>query len=131
MHVINHLSLFICTRISLAAERIGRNIVQGLVFIVTLSTAQVATADDDLAGMINNMTDGIVSIKPGLMKAAQVAGIGCVLVGIALWARKKNDPHVKGSHIAISIGIGCILIALDQFIKRGQSQAGLQPVSLG
>ncbi|WP_209435167.1 DUF6750 family protein [Yersinia pekkanenii] len=48
-----------------------------------------------------------------------------------LWARKKNDPHVKGSHIAISIGIGCILIALDQFIKRGQSQAGLQPVSVG
>ncbi|AHK22095.1 conjugal transfer protein TraR (plasmid) [Yersinia similis] len=131
MHVLNHISLFICTRLCLAAERTGRKMVQGLVFIVTLCTAQAATADDDIAGMINSMTDGIYSVKPGLMKAAQVAGIGCVLVGIALWARKKNDPHVKGSHIAISIGIGCILIALDQFIKRGQSQAGLQPVSVG
>ncbi|AWK15718.1 DUF6750 family protein [Candidatus Fukatsuia symbiotica] len=131
MRTFNHPVLFVCTHLSLAAERLSQKMAQGIIALIGLCTAQMASADEDIAGMVNSITSGITSVKPGLLLAAQVAGIGCVIAGIFLWLRKKNDPHVKGSHIAIFIGIGCILIALDQFISRGQKQAGFRPVSVG
>ncbi|ATW32810.1 DUF6750 family protein [Candidatus Williamhamiltonella defendens] len=122
--------LFFYVHLCISTDRLSQKIVQGLIALIGLCVTQTASADEDIAGMVNHITHGIASVQSGLMKAAQVAGVGCVLAGIFLWLRKKNDPHIKGSNIAILIGIGCILIALDQFISRGQKQAGLRPVNL-
>ncbi|WP_339056704.1 DUF6750 family protein [Candidatus Regiella endosymbiont of Tuberolachnus salignus] len=131
MRPFHHPILFVCTHLSLAFERVSQKMAQGLLALIGLCSAQAASADEDIAAIVNSITAGITRVKPGLLLAAQVAGIGCVIAGIFLWLRKKNDPHVKGSHIVIFIGIGYILIALDQFISRGQKQAGLRPVSVG
>ncbi|ASV33926.1 TraR conjugal transfer protein [Candidatus Williamhamiltonella defendens] len=130
MHPCHDPILFFYVHLSLWADRLRQKTGQVLIALLSLCVTQTASADEDIAGMVNHITQGIASVKPGLMMAAQVAGVGCVIAGIFLWLRKKNDPHIKGSSIAIFIGIGCILIALDQFISRGQKQAGLRPVSL-
>lgn len=122
--------LFFGVHLYILMESLRQKTVQGLIALLSLGMTKTAYADEDIAGIVNNITSGISSVKPGLMMAAQVAGVGCVISGIFLWLRKKNEPHIKGSHIVMFIGIGCILIALDQFISRGQKQAGLRPVSL-
>ena len=126
----SHLTLACCVRLWLSLGQLKRRLALGLTALVSATLSRAALADDDIAGMINSVTNGASSIQPGLLKAALTGGVVCVLVGIGLWFRKKSDPHVKGWHIVSAIGIGCILIGLDQFIKRGQTQLGLQAVSV-
>ncbi|ATW30840.1 hypothetical protein BJP41_10250 (plasmid) [Candidatus Williamhamiltonella defendens] len=122
--------LFFYVHVFIFADRIKQKLVQGLIALIGLCTAQAASADEDIVQIINNITGTISSIRTGLIMIVPVAGVGCVLVGIFLWLRKKNDPGIKGSRISMFIGIGCILIILDQFISGRKNEMGFRPVEI-
>jgi hypothetical protein len=118
-------------RLWLAADRtrcLARNALLGL---VSLLLSRTALADDDIFGMINHVTEGVSSVSPGLVKAAGVGGIALGIIGLVMLAQKKNNPHIKGGQIAICLIVAAALICFNQFMKRVQATAGLQPVDMG
>ncbi|EPM5457632.1 DUF6750 family protein [Salmonella enterica] len=122
--------LSLSVRVWLLTQALRQRLVQSLVLVLTAFLAPMAQADDDIAGMINKLTDGIKSIEPGLLDAAKVAGLLMVMVGLGLWFGKKSNPHIKGWHVALCIVVGGLLIAVDQLTKKTESQMDLNPVDV-
>ena len=91
----------------------------------------LAQADDDIAGMVNNVTDGAASTQPGILKALIVVGLVLVAGGVIGLARSKKDPQIKASHCWLAIAFGAILIGIDQLIKKSQKQMDMTAVDVG
>lgn len=89
-----------------------------------------AHADDGIFGMLDNVADGAEGSTNSLLKFAKFGGVGLVIIGIVLWVAKKKNPQITWGWILTPLGAGCILIAIDQFIKKGQSTLQLNPVDL-
>ncbi|WP_049034281.1 DUF6750 family protein [Klebsiella aerogenes] len=109
---------------------IRQRLVQGLVLVLTAFLAPMAQADDDIAGMIKKVLDGIKSVGPSLLDASKVIGLVMVMVGLGLWFGKKNNPHIKGWHVVLCIVVGGLLIAVDQLTKKTETQMDLNPVDV-
>lgn len=113
------------------SQNIRQRLIQGLVLVLTAFLAPMAQADDDIAGMIQKILDGIKSVGPGLLDAAKVIGLVMVMVGLGLWFGKKSNPHIKGWHVVLCIVVGGLLIAVDQLTKKTETQMDLNPVDVG
>ncbi|MGP8592028.1 DUF6750 family protein [Salmonella enterica subsp. enterica serovar Typhimurium] len=123
--------LSLSVRIWLLTQALRQRLVQGLVLVLTAFLAPMAQADDDIAGMINKVTDGVKSLGPGLLDAAKVVGLVMVMAGLGLWFAKKNNPHIKGWHVIVCLVVGGLLIAVDQLTKKTEAQMDLNPVDVG
>ncbi|MGT1696553.1 DUF6750 family protein [Salmonella enterica subsp. enterica serovar Winslow] len=113
------------------SQNIRQRLIQGLVLVLTAFLAPMAQADDDIAGMIQKILDGIKSVGPGLLDASKVIGLVMVMVGLGLWFGKKSNPHIKGWHVVLCIVVGGLLIAVDQLTKKTETQMDLNPVDVG
>lgn len=89
-----------------------------------------AHANDTVFGMLDTVADGAEGSTGSLLKLAKFGGVGCVIVGIVLWMAKKKNPQISWGAILTAMGVGFILIAIEQFIKKGQSTIQLNPVSI-
>ncbi|EAA5258699.1 hypothetical protein DP804_19755 [Salmonella enterica subsp. enterica] len=113
------------------SQNIRQRLIQGLVLVLTAFLAPMAQADDDIAGMVQKVLDGIKSVGPGLLDAAKVIGLVMVMTGLGLWFAKKNNPHIKGWHVIVCLAVGGLLIAVDQLTKKTEAQMDLNPVDVG
>ncbi|ATW34770.1 DUF6750 family protein [Candidatus Williamhamiltonella defendens] len=55
--------LFFYVHVFIFADRIKQKLVQGLIALIGLCTAQAASADEDIVQIINNITGTISSIR--------------------------------------------------------------------
>lgn len=127
MNVFLSLSVRVWFVMQWARRQLGKVALAATVGLLT----PLAQADDDVAGMINKVTDGADSTRPGLLKAFIVVGIVLVAGGVIGLARSKKDPQIKASHCWLAIAFGAILIALDQLIKKSQTQMDMSAVDVG
>ncbi|ELV9460693.1 hypothetical protein QND27_004085 [Salmonella enterica] len=123
--------LSLSVRIWLLTQALRQRLVQGLVLVLTAFLAPMAEAGDDIASMVNKVTDGVKSLGPGLLDAAKVVGLVMVMAGLGLWFAKKNNPHIKGWHVIVCLVVGGLLIAVDQLTKKTEAQMDLNPVDVG
>lgn len=122
--------LLLSVRFYLAATSLGQRLLAPIVALLGTLTLP-AYANDDIFGMFNKVADGADSSGKSFLKLAKFGGIGLVLVGVVLWVAKKKNPQIGWGWVLTCIAAGCILIALDQFIKKGQSTIQLNPVDVG
>lgn len=122
--------LSLSVRIWLLSQSVRKRLIQGLVLVLTAFLTPLAQADDDIAGMIKKITDGVKSLGPGILDAAKVVGMVMVITGLGLWFAKKNNPHIKGWHVIVCIAVGGLLIAVDQLTKKAEAQMDLNPVDI-
>ncbi|MBC8950082.1 DUF6750 family protein [Xenorhabdus sp. TS4] len=125
------LPLFVSVKAILLAETVRRYTFSAVAGFIGLVLSPVARADDDIAGMVSNLLNGVYSLKEPIVKASLVLGIGFIAVGIVCMSAKKNNPQIKATHIIILFVVGAGLIALEQIASRSQKQMGLNPVSVG
>lgn len=123
--------LYVSTRLWLTGSALRRRV--NTLLAATLTTAMVpaARADDDLFGMFKHVADGADSVDDSWLKLAKFGGIGCCLIGLVLLIAKKKNPQISWGAILTFWGAGFVGIALDQFIKKGQSTIELNPVDVG
>lgn len=91
----------------------------------------MAMADGDLAGMLNSISEGATSGTKSVQNIAIFAGV-CGVIG-SLFALKsmKNNPQIRPWMIAVGFLVSFLLIVIPELIKRGQTQMGMTPVSVG
>lgn len=123
-------TLFVSVRIWLSLHAARAAAVSLLGAILSTFTLP-AWAADDMFGMLDSVAEGADNSGKSLLKLAKFGGIGLVLIGIGLWVAKKKNPQITWSWILTPMGAGFILIAIDQFIKKGQTTIKLNPVDVG
>lgn len=62
MHPFQDPILFFYVHLSLWADRLRQKTGQVLIALLSLCVAQTASADEDIAGMVNHITHGIASV---------------------------------------------------------------------
>jgi hypothetical protein len=122
-------SVRIWIRIVLALEALQNRLTLALIALLGPLTLP-AHAADDVFGMFDNVAKGAEGSTKSLMMVAKFGGVALVILGIGLWVAKKKNPQITWGWILTPLGAGCILIAIDQFIKKGQSTLQLNPVDL-
>ncbi|WP_337049822.1 DUF6750 family protein [Serratia fonticola] len=125
-----HFTLSVSVRLWLAAASLGQRLLAPLVALLGTLTLP-AHADDDIFGMFDKVADGADNSGKSFLKLAKFGGIGLVITGVVLWVAKKKNPQIGWGWVLTCIGAGCIMIAIDQFIKKGQSTIQLNPVDVG
>ncbi|MEB7891732.1 hypothetical protein NGK36_20945 [Hafnia alvei] len=123
-------TLSVSVRLWLAAASMGQRLLAPIVALLGTLTLP-AYADDDLFGMFDKVADGADNSGKSFLKLAKFGGIGLVITGVVLWVAKKKNPQIGWGWVLTCIGAGCIMIAIDQFIKKGQSTIQLNPVDVG
>lgn len=125
-----NVSLFVSVRLWLALSSLRVRLTSALV--AGLGTVTLpAHADDTIFGMLDFVADGADKSGKSLLKIAKFGGIGLVIIGVILWVAKKKNPQITWAWILTPMGAGFILIAIDQFIKKGQSTININPVDVG
>lgn len=89
-----------------------------------------AAANDTIFGMFDKVAENADGSKNSLLKLAGFGGVGLVILGIVLWMAKKKNPQITWGWVLTTMGGGFILIAIDQFIKKGQATINLNPVDI-
>lgn len=130
MNTLKNLPLLLAVHLSLALDTCRRHRARLLALLFGTLTTSAARADDDIAGIFISIANGIKSVKQPLVDSSLVIGLFCVFIGICMLVGKKNNPHIKGWHIALVFVAGFSFIAIDQIATRGQKQMGLNPVSV-
>ncbi len=125
-----HITLFVSVRLFLAMAFLRARLACALAALLGPLTLP-AQASDDIFGMLDGVADGADHSGKSLLKLSKFGGIACVLIGIGLWVAKKKNPQIGWGWILTFMGAGFIMIAIDQFIKKGQSTIQLNPVDVG
>ncbi|WP_133625192.1 DUF6750 family protein [Erwinia sp. LJJL01] len=123
-------TLFVSVRLWLAVLSLRSRLALALAALLPPLTLP-AQAADDLFGMVDNVAEGADQSGKSLLKLAKFGGIALVIVAITLWVAKKKNPQITWGWILTPLGAGFILIAIDQFIKKGQTTIKLSPVDVG
>lgn len=123
-------TLSVSVRLWLAGASLGQRFLAQLVALLG-TLALPAHADGTIFEMFDTVADGADKSGKSLLKVAKFGGIGLVIIGVVLWVAKKKNPQIGWGWVLTCIGAGCIMIAIDQFIKKGQSTIQLNPVDVG
>lgn len=91
----------------------------------------MAMADGDFADILNNVSQGATSGTKSALNIALFAGV-CGVIG-SLFALKsmKNNPQVRPWMVGLGFVVSILLIVVPELIRRGQTQMGMTPVSVG
>lgn len=125
-----HFILFVSVRLWLVLQAV-RTTAFTLIALFFSTFAVPAHAGDDLFGMLDNVAENAEKSGKSLLKMAKFGGTGLVVSGVILWAAKKKNPQISWTLVLTLLGTGFILIAIDQFIKKGQRTIQLNPVDVG
>jgi hypothetical protein len=121
--------LFLSVRLWLSLISLQNRLILSLIAILSAAPLS-AQANDGFFGMFDGVADDARKSAKGLLSIAFFIGIILVMVGIFLWVAKKKNPQIGWGWILTPLGAGFVLIALDQFIKKGQSTIKLNPVDV-
>lgn len=128
---LRNFALVVSVRLWLAGSALHTRLAMALGAILC-SVAMPARADGDtIFSMFDFVADSAENSGKSTLKLAKFGGIGFVAAGIILWIAKKKNPQIGWGWILTLWGAGFLLIALDQFIKKGQSTIQLNPVDVG
>ncbi|WP_168403357.1 DUF6750 family protein [Erwinia amylovora] len=91
----------------------------------------VALADADIADLLNNVSNGATSGTKSVLNIALFLGVCGVLGSLFALKSMRNNPQIKPWMIAVGFLVSILLIVIPELIKRGQTQMGMTPVSIG
>lgn len=91
----------------------------------------VAMADGDVADILNNLSVGATSGTKSTLNIAVFVGV-CGVIG-SLFAAKSmsKNPQIKLWMVLSGFAVSILLIVVPELIRRGQTQLGMTPVSVG
>lgn len=91
----------------------------------------MAMADGDFADMANRVAEGAKAGTTSVLGMVQLAGV-CGVIG-SIFAAKgmKSNPQIKLWMVALGLVTSLLLLGIPELIKRGQTQMGMTPVSVG
>ncbi|HBH6890080.1 TPA: conjugal transfer protein [Serratia marcescens] len=91
----------------------------------------MAMADGDIADMFNSVSQGATSGTKSVLNIALFAGV-CGVIGSIFAAKSmKNNPQIKLWMVLSGFVLSILLIVIPELIRRGQTQVGMTPVSVG
>lgn len=91
----------------------------------------MAMADGDLAGMLSSVSEGATSGTKSVQNIATFVGV-CGVVGSLLALKSmKNNPQVRPWMVFVGFLVSFLLLVIPELIRRGQTQMGMTPVSVG
>lgn len=128
LHRIHHLTLLVSVRLWQVKAALSRRLTLLLAGAFATATAP-AQAADDLFGMFDHVADGAENSTDDWEKLAKFGGWGCCVVGLGLMIAKKKNPQLSWGLIGTFWAVGFCLIALEQFINKGQSTIDLTPTT--
>lgn len=122
----------ICYSITNMRQNINNRLVKLLLGLMPLFGMKLSyAAGNDLAGMVKAVEEGASSSKTSVLIICQFIGVIFVAGGlIALKNKSKLPAQVSSATIFAGMGVGAVLICLAEFIKRTQSQMGLEQVDV-
>lgn len=91
----------------------------------------VAMADGDFADILNNLSQGATSGTKSMLNIALFAGVVGVIGSLFALKSMKNNPQIRPWMVAVGFVVSILLIVVPELIRRGQSQLGMTPVSVG
>lgn len=128
LHRIHHITLFASVCLWQVKNALSRRLTLLMTAAFATATAP-AHADDDLFGMFDHVAEGADNSTDGWKKLAKFGGWGCCFVGLCLMVAKKKNPQLSWGLIGTFWAVGFCLIALEQFINKGQSTIDLTPTT--
>lgn len=127
-----NLFLLLSVKVWIIINALRRQASMAITIALSSAFAPVAAnASDDVFGMFDHVADGADSSSSDWTKLAKFSGIGCCFIGLILMIAKKKNPQIGWGWICTFWGAGFCLIALDQFVKVGQSTINLDPTDIG
>ncbi|ELD2083770.1 conjugal transfer protein [Enterobacter hormaechei] len=128
--MLNRISCAVTARVIMLSETLRGLFLRVLAAWFAL-ISPVAMAAGDFADIGNNLATGATSGTKSALTLATFGGV-CTVIG-SLFALKsmKNNPQVKPWMVAMAFVVGILLIVIPELIKRGQTQMGMTPVSVG
>ncbi|KHJ66386.1 hypothetical protein QU24_19650 [Pantoea rodasii] len=118
------------TRALMLSETLRQLTLRGLCAWAAL-ISPLAMADGDLADMAKAGADGAKSVQTSGITIIQVVGFFSVAGGLLSIKAMKNNPQIKPWMIILAIVGGLLAIGIPEIIKRGMTQIGLSPVTVG
>ncbi|MEQ9927992.1 DUF6750 family protein [Pectobacterium parvum] len=91
----------------------------------------MAMADGDLADMLNSVSSGATSGTKSVLNIAVFVGVIGVIGSILALKSMKNNPQIKPWMVGLGFVGSLVLIVVPEMIRRGQTQMGMTPVSVG
>lgn len=128
--MMNRISCAVYTRALMLSETL-RNAFLRALFAWIAFISPGAMAAGDLADIGNSMSEGATSFTKSALNIATMLGVCSVIGSIFALKSMKNNPQVKPWMVAVGFVTGLLLIVVPELIKRGQTQMGMTPVSVG
>lgn len=91
----------------------------------------MAMADGDIADMFNSVSTGATSGTKSVLNIAVFAGVMGVVGSLFAAKGMKNNPQIKLWMVLSGFVLSILLIVVPELIRRGQTQVGMTPVSVG
>jgi len=118
------------TRALMLSDSLRRLTLRGLCAYAVL-ISPLAKADGDVADMLKNVAEGAKSGQTSILTIAQFAGVVGVIGSLVALKSMKSNPQVKPWHVGLAATVSLLLIVIPEIIRRGQTQMGMTPVSVG
>lgn len=126
----NRLTSAVFSRALMLSETLRRAFLRVL-FAWVAFISPGAMADGDIADSFESLARGASSGTKSLLTICTLLGVCSVVGSILALKSMKNNPQTKPWMVAVAFGTGLVLIVVPELIKRGQSQMGMTPVSVG
>ncbi len=91
----------------------------------------MAMADGDIADILNSVSTGATSGTKSVLNIAMFVGVCGVFGSLLSLKSMKNNPQIRPWMVGLGFVVSILLIVIPELIKRGQSQIGMTPVSVG
>lgn len=128
--MMNRITCAVLSRALMLSETLRRAFLRAL-FAWVAFISPGAMAAGDLADIGNNLATGASSTTKNVLTICQLLGV-CGVVGSILSLKSmKNNPQIKPWMVGVAFVTGLLLIVVPELIKRGQTQMGMTPVSVG
>lgn len=91
----------------------------------------MAMADGDVADMLNSVSQGATSGTKSVLNIALFVGVVGVVGSLLALKGMKNNPQIKPWMVLVGFLVSILLMVVPELIRRGQTQVGMTPVSVG
>lgn len=128
--MMNRLTSAVFSRALMLSETLRRAYLRVLfAWIAFISPGAMAAGD--IADSFESLANGASSGTKSVLTVSQFMGV-CAVVGSVLALKSmKNNPQTKPWMVGVAFCTGLVLIVIPELIKRGQTQMGMTPVSVG
>lgn len=128
--MMNRITCAVFARALMLSETLRRAFLRALFAWVSFISPG-AMAAGDLADIGVSVADGASSFTKSVLTFCTLLGVCSVVGSIIALKSMKNNPQVKPWMVAVGFVTGLLLLVIPELIKRGQTQMGMTPVSVG